>query len=815
METGRGYGFSPYDGQGNPWWCQPLPTQIGGVDRGPSLLQDYLLSSDCVGREPERNRSFWGEETMKHKDVAPGTKPKKYNLLTDEELPDPFGPELSDVKVNKTNPFLTVTSTPAIIPADSLGPPSSGKEPNHSGAQRGADQWGGREEMTRMLKTIERQEKMIESLTEQQMLVTRHMMKLGMDDERTPKNNVFIKNGLVAGPAPIRIQKMSASDDPEAYLHTFERVAVAAGWPKEQWTLILVPCLTGLLQEVVDTLSPQEAAQYESVKTAILRTLNLTEEAYRKRFRELKWKPGVHPRTLVQRMKANMTRWIKPEDKSKEQVMEAFVLEHLVTTLSGNLKGWVQKNNPKQLEEAIKLIEDYCASEEAIKEGPAFSGERGRPREKAGTQTQGGGVKRGMDVPGGARPRGRPFEPMGPKPVRPVTVDDRVFGGLVCYGCGTPGHVRRDCPGTDCSWVGGSNNTQEKSGKQVGWEVVAWVNGEKKQALIDTGCGRTLVRDIKLEGVEEGFTVKCIHGDSKTYKTTWAEVKVGEEKRKMKVGIVPGLSREMLLGRDWVGDRTLAECKEVMQGDCVKIEVGDDFLQETTRDHMRMLQQDDATLQEHLRAAREGEMLQQTEERTAHSSGGACERWKESEPSSQVSTEEGGGGCAVGELIKLDEEEGGVNKAIEVFLAERTRDWGEESSEWRWDEVIKEGKEERGTDREKEEKGTQTRETGAERERIATLVKNFLNLMKEDGLLPLPKELSQAGVRESKEGWKPGGGMAFRPTMDKATPGGVSPYLPRLEGSTVVHPCCRTTCSVLTASVANPNATVRFGVRKQ
>ena len=64
----------------------------------------------------------------------------------------------------------------------------------------------------------------------------------------------------------------------------FERVATTTGCLKEQWTLILVPCLTGVLQEVVDTLSTIEAAQYETVKGAILQTLNLTKEAYWKRF---------------------------------------------------------------------------------------------------------------------------------------------------------------------------------------------------------------------------------------------------------------------------------------------------------------------------------------------------------------------------------------------------------------------------------------------------------------------------------------------------------------------------------------------------
>ena len=102
--------------------------------------------------------------------------------------------------------------------------------------------------------------------------------------------------------------KMEPANDPEAYLHTFERVAVAAGWPKEQWTLILTPCLTGILQEMVDTLSPEEATCYKTVKMAILHTLNLTEEAYRKRFRQLKMKPGTHPHLLTQRMKAILIR---------------------------------------------------------------------------------------------------------------------------------------------------------------------------------------------------------------------------------------------------------------------------------------------------------------------------------------------------------------------------------------------------------------------------------------------------------------------------------------------------------------------------
>ena len=60
--------------------------------------------------------------------------------------------------------------------------------------------------------------------------------------------------------------------------YTFERIATAAKWPLDQWTLILMPYLTGLVQEVVDMLEPEEIQDYPKVKTAILGTLDLLEE---------------------------------------------------------------------------------------------------------------------------------------------------------------------------------------------------------------------------------------------------------------------------------------------------------------------------------------------------------------------------------------------------------------------------------------------------------------------------------------------------------------------------------------------------------
>ncbi|XP_042300689.1 uncharacterized protein LOC121918765 [Sceloporus undulatus] len=115
---------------------------------------------------------------------------------------------------------------------------------------------------------------------------------------------------------PLRLMKMGPQDDVEAFLNTFERVATAAQWPQEQWALILTPCLTGSAQEAVDTMSSEEAKDYQKVKETILQTLNISEETYRLRLRDLQWKPGLHLRTLGQKMRACGLRWLKPTERS-------------------------------------------------------------------------------------------------------------------------------------------------------------------------------------------------------------------------------------------------------------------------------------------------------------------------------------------------------------------------------------------------------------------------------------------------------------------------------------------------------------------
>ena len=67
------------------------------------------------------------------------------------------------------------------------------------------------------------------------------------------------------------------------FLH-FEKVAKSLKWPEEEWTLLLQSSLVGKAREVYSALSIDDSAQYDIVKSAILKAYELVPEAYRQKF---------------------------------------------------------------------------------------------------------------------------------------------------------------------------------------------------------------------------------------------------------------------------------------------------------------------------------------------------------------------------------------------------------------------------------------------------------------------------------------------------------------------------------------------------
>ena len=71
----------------------------------------------------------------------------------------------------------------------------------------------------------------------------------------------------------------------ESYFLHFEKVATNLKWPKEMWSIMLQSVLVGKASEAFSSLSVEQSANYDHVKTAILKAYELVPEAYRQKFR--------------------------------------------------------------------------------------------------------------------------------------------------------------------------------------------------------------------------------------------------------------------------------------------------------------------------------------------------------------------------------------------------------------------------------------------------------------------------------------------------------------------------------------------------
>lgn len=114
---------------------------------------------------------------------------------------------------------------------------------------------------------------------------------------------------------------------------------------------------------MVDTLLSTDLNDYARLRAAILQTFNLSPEAYRRWLRDIDFGPDYHPRLFVQQIQAEGLLWLCPNSQSREQIVEAVLVEYYVTILPFKPNSWVLCHKLANLEEAIGLMEAYSSVE--------------------------------------------------------------------------------------------------------------------------------------------------------------------------------------------------------------------------------------------------------------------------------------------------------------------------------------------------------------------------------------------------------------------------------------------------------------------
>ncbi|XP_042306615.1 zinc finger and SCAN domain-containing protein 23-like isoform X2 [Sceloporus undulatus] len=153
-------------------------------------------------------------------------------------------------------------------------------------------------------------------------------------------------------------------DDTKAFLASFEQVAMACQWPKEEWVIRLLPALSGQAKWAFSGLEVADREDYGKVKAAILRGDALSREKQRQHFRRFCYQEADGPRGAYSRLQELCHQWLKVERHTKEQILELLILEQFLSILPLEIQNWVSDCSPENCSQAVTLAEDFLQRQE-------------------------------------------------------------------------------------------------------------------------------------------------------------------------------------------------------------------------------------------------------------------------------------------------------------------------------------------------------------------------------------------------------------------------------------------------------------------
>lgn len=149
--------------------------------------------------------------------------------------------------------------------------------------------------------------------------------------------------------------------DVERFFQQFERVASELKWPQEYWTILVQSKFVGKAASVYNSLNDTEVKEYVGLKDAILRAYQLTSEAYRQKFRNVRRSESENYCEFATRKENLFEKWARAEevDNNFQKLKELIILEEFKNCLPLNVRIHLEDQKVSALREASIAADKY------------------------------------------------------------------------------------------------------------------------------------------------------------------------------------------------------------------------------------------------------------------------------------------------------------------------------------------------------------------------------------------------------------------------------------------------------------------------
>ncbi|XP_015281208.1 PREDICTED: uncharacterized protein LOC107122610 [Gekko japonicus] len=158
----------------------------------------------------------------------------------------------------------------------------------------------------------------------------------------------------VQAPDPGQLPQPASGSDSKDFQASFKGVVNAPQWSRGGWAAQPLPSLGGEGRRVYRSLD-----SFAKVKEEILSEDTVRLEMRRQQFRQFCYQEAKGPREVCDTLRELCRQWLKPERRTKEQILELLVLEQFLIILPLEMQSWVRESGPESCARAVALAEDF------------------------------------------------------------------------------------------------------------------------------------------------------------------------------------------------------------------------------------------------------------------------------------------------------------------------------------------------------------------------------------------------------------------------------------------------------------------------